>query len=119
MRSSTIAHHNYEAVVPEMDERKPLPENLGYCEVMLLRNHGTLAVGKTVGEAFNNMYRLERARRAQLLAQSANDEILLPAAAVIEKTAHLYRPGTRRQMGLLEWPAMRRLADRIDPSYKT
>jgi hypothetical protein len=28
------------------------------------------------------------------------------------------KPGTRRSYGLLEWPAMRRLADRIDPSYK-
>ncbi len=114
MRFSRVAYHDYEGVVLEMDERKRLLENLGDCEVMLLRNHGTLAVGKTVGEAFNNMYRLERACRAQLLAQSADDEILLPAAAVIEKTAHLYKPGTRRQMGLLEWPAMRRLADRVE-----
>jgi len=73
-----VAYHDYEGVVLEMDERKRLLENLGDCEVMLLRNHGTLAVGKTVGEAFNNLYRLERACRAQLLAQSADDEILLP-----------------------------------------
>jgi hypothetical protein len=31
----------------------------------------------------------------------------------------MYQPGVRRTMGLLEWPAMRRLADRLDPSYKT
>ena len=46
---------------------------------MLLRNHGPLAVGKTVAEAFNNAYRLERACRTQLMAQNGNDEILLPA----------------------------------------
>src|SRR5438876_2656807 len=62
MRFSRVAYADYEGVVLEMDERKRLLENLGDCEVMLLRNHGTLAVGKTVGEAFNNMYRLERAR---------------------------------------------------------
>ena len=44
--------------------------------------------------------------------------MLLPPAAIIEKTSHLYRPEVRRPMGLLEWPAMRRLADRLDPSYK-
>ena len=93
--------------------------DLGDTEVMLLRNHGTLAVGASVAEAFNNGYRLERACRAQLLAQGANDRMLLPAPAVIGKTAHLYRPEVRRPMGLLEWPAMRRLADRLDPSYKT
>ena len=58
MRFSRIAYHDYEGVVLEMHERKRLLENLGDCEVMLLRNHGTLAVGKTVGEAFNNLYRL-------------------------------------------------------------
>ena len=119
MRFSKVAYHDYEGVVLEMDERKRLLANLGDADVMLLRNHGTLAVGKSVAEAFNNMYRLERACRAQLLAQAANDKMLLPSTAVIEKTNHLYRPEVRRPMGLLEWPAMRRLADRIDPSYKT
>jgi ribulose-5-phosphate 4-epimerase/fuculose-1-phosphate aldolase len=119
MRFAKVAYHDYEGVVLEMDERKRLLENLGDAEVMLLRNHGTLALGKSVAEAFNNAYRLERACRAQLLAQSANDAMLLPAAPVVEKTSRLYRPEVRRPMGLLEWPAMRRLADRIDPSYKT
>jgi ribulose-5-phosphate 4-epimerase/fuculose-1-phosphate aldolase len=119
MRFSKVAYHDYEGVVLEMEERKRLIASLGDADVMLLRNHGTLAVGKSVAEAFNNIYRLERACRAQLLAQSANDKLLLPPGAVIEKTNHLYQPGVRRPMGLLEWPAMRRLADRLDPSYKT
>lgn len=119
LRFSKVAYHDYEGVVLEMDERKRLIGSLGDADVMLLRNHGTLAVGKNVAEAFNNMYRLERACRAQLLAQAANDRLLLPPQAVIEKTNHLYRPEVRRPMGLLEWPAMRRLADRLDPSYKT
>ena len=46
------------------------------------------------------------------------DEVVLPPKSVIEKTNHMYRPGTRRTYGLLEWPAMRRLADRLDSSYK-
>jgi len=118
MRFAKVAYHDYEGVVLEMEERKRLLANLGDADVMLLRNHGTLAVGKTVGAAFNNMYRLERACRSQLLAQAANDRVLLPPAAVIEKTNRLYQPEVRRPMGALEWPAMRRLADRIDPSYK-
>jgi ribulose-5-phosphate 4-epimerase/fuculose-1-phosphate aldolase len=118
MRFARVAYHDYDGVVLEMDERKRLLKNLGDCEVMLLRNHGPLAVGNTVAEAFNNMYRLERACRAQLLAQGCNDELLLPSKEVVEKTSRMYQPGVRRTMGLLEWPAMRRLADRLDPSYK-
>jgi hypothetical protein len=30
---------------------------------------------------------------------------------VLEKTAHLYQPGTRRPYGVLEWPAMLRLLE--------
>jgi ribulose-5-phosphate 4-epimerase/fuculose-1-phosphate aldolase len=119
MRFAKVAYHDYEGVVLEMDERARLLKSLGDAEVMLLRNHGTLALGRSVAEAFNNMYRLERACRTQLLAQSANDRMLLPPAAIVEKTNHLYRPEVRRPMGVLEWPAMRRLADRLDPSYKT
>jgi len=118
MRFAKLAYHDYEGVVLERQESKRLIADLGDAEVMLLRNHGTLAVGRTVAEAFNNAYRLERACRAQLMAQASHDRVLLPSADVIEKTRHLYRPEVRRPMGLLEWPAMRRLADRLDPAYK-
>jgi len=117
MRFAKVAYHDYEGVVLDDDERARLIANLGDCEVMFLRNHGVLAVGETVAQAFNNIYRLERACRAQLLA-SAGGEVSLPALPVIEKTNHVYKPSVRRPYGVLEWPAMRRLADRIDPSYK-
>ena len=118
MRFDKVAYHDYEGVVLEMDERARLLANLGDCEVMILRNHGVLALGATVGQAFNNAYRLERACRSQLMAMACNDAIVLPPQDVIEKTNHLYKPGVRRAYGLLEWPAMRRLADRVDPSYR-
>jgi ribulose-5-phosphate 4-epimerase/fuculose-1-phosphate aldolase len=118
MRFAKVAYHDYEGVVLDLDERERLLKNLGDCEVMLLRNHGPLAVGRTVAEAFNNAYRLERACRTQLMAQNGNDEIVIPEKEIVEKTARMYRAEVRRPMGVLEWPAMRRLADRIDPSYK-
>jgi ribulose-5-phosphate 4-epimerase/fuculose-1-phosphate aldolase len=118
MRFDRVAYHDYEGVALEMEERERMLKNLGDADVMLLRNHGALAVGRTVAEAFNNLYRLEKACVAQLLAQGASDEIILPSPEVQEKTRHMYRRGVRRVVGLLEWPAMRRLADRVDPSYK-
>jgi ribulose-5-phosphate 4-epimerase/fuculose-1-phosphate aldolase len=119
MRFDRVAYHDYEGVALDLDERERLVKNLGSADVMLLRNHGALAVGRSVAEAFNSLYRLEKACKAQLLAQGADDEIILPPPEVQEKTRHAYRRGVRRVVGLLEWPAMRRLADRLDPSYKT
>src|SRR5918992_3385284 len=86
MRLAKVAYHDYEGVVLETDERERLLRNLGDCEVMLLRNHGTLAVGRSVAEAFNNAYRLQRARRAPPPAPSADDEILPSPGEDFEKT---------------------------------
>ena len=80
MRFTKVAYHDYEGVVLEMDERARLIANLGDCEVMLLRNHGVLALGHTVAQAFNNAYRLERACRSQLMAMACNDPLVLPLA---------------------------------------
>ena len=102
----------------ELAERERLVRNLGDCDVMFLRNHGVLTVGRSIAEAFNNTYRIERACRAQLMASACDDDIVIAPADVIARTNHAYKPGTRRPYGVLEWPAMRRLADRLDPSYR-
>ncbi len=118
MRFDRVAYHDYEGVVVELAERERLVKNLGDHDAMFLRNHGVLTVGRSIAEAFNNCYRIERACRAQLMAAACRDEIVIPPADVIAKTNHAYKPGTRRPYGVLEWPAMRRLADRLDPSYR-
>ena len=118
MRFATIGYHDYEGVVLSFEERERLLANMADHEVMFLRNHGVLAIGATIAHAFNNTYRVERACRSQLMAQAANANLVVPPQDIIEKTNHAYKPGTRRAYGVLEWPAMRRLADRIDPSYK-
>lgn len=125
MRWPKIAYHDFEGVVVNLDEQKRLVENLGDCEVMILRNHGLLAVGKTVGQAFNNIYRLERACQTQLLAMACNAEINMPSQEVIAHSnaqlAIMPSPdakGKRQPHGSLEWPALKRMLDRRDPSYQ-
>ncbi len=66
-----IAFHDYEGIAVDLDERERLVADLGDKGSMLLRNHGTLTVGETVGEAFLKLYFFERACEAQVLALSA------------------------------------------------
>ncbi|MDQ3223867.1 MAG: class II aldolase/adducin family protein, partial [Gemmatimonadota bacterium] len=68
-----VAFHDYEGVAVDLDERERLIANIGDKGAMLLRNHGTLTVGETVGEAFLKLYFLERACEAQILALSAGE----------------------------------------------
>lgn len=119
MRFGQVGYHDYESVAIDLDEQKRLVAHLGTADVMVLRNHGLLAVGPNVAQAFNTIYWLEMACRAQVDAMACNTELNLPSAEIVARTAHLYRPEVRRPFGLMEWPAMLRYLDRRDPSYKT
>lgn len=118
MRFAKIAYHDYEGVVLNLDEQARLVANLGAHEGMILRNHGLLVACASIPEAFNSIFRLERACQVQVAALSANVEIRLPPADVVEESWRQYQPGVRRRFGLLEWPAMLRKLDRIDPSFR-
>jgi ribulose-5-phosphate 4-epimerase/fuculose-1-phosphate aldolase len=118
MRFAEIAYHAYEGIALNLDERERLVQDLGDQEGMILRNHGLLTTGASIPEAFNNMFRLERACQVQVSALSCNTEISLPPREIVDRAAHLYKPGVRRRFGLLEWPALLRKLDRIDPSYR-
>jgi ribulose-5-phosphate 4-epimerase/fuculose-1-phosphate aldolase len=118
MRFAELGYHDYEGVALDLEERERLAKNLGEHEAMILRNHGLLAVGPTIAECFNNMYRLERACQLQVMALSCGSELVLPVQAIVRKTQAMYHPSARRRWGLLEWPALLRKLDRIDPSYK-
>jgi len=104
-----IGYHDYEGPATDLDERERLVRDLGPHDAMILRSHGLLTCGATIQQAFNTMYQLEMSCRAQVDAMAARTELLTPSAQILEKTAHLYQPGTRRPYGILEWPAMLRL----------
>jgi ribulose-5-phosphate 4-epimerase/fuculose-1-phosphate aldolase len=126
MRWSHIAYHDFEGVVVDLDEQKRLVENLGDSEVMILRNHGLLACGRSIAQAFNNIYRLERACQAQLQAMAANAELSMPSSqAIARANAQLSSApspeakGRKLPHGSIEWPALKRMLDRRDASYKS
>jgi ribulose-5-phosphate 4-epimerase/fuculose-1-phosphate aldolase len=118
MRFLKIGYHEYQGVVLNTDEQESLVKDLGQGEALMLRNHGALVVGRTVGEAFNWMHRLELACHSQLAAMACNTPFRPVPQPVLEETWNNYQPGTRRPYGLMEWPALLRKLDRMDPSYR-
>ena len=117
-----IAYHDYEGIATDPAERERLVNDLGDANVLVLRNHGLLTVGRTVAEAFVWMYRAERACRMQLAFQQAGAEPVEIPAAVQEVTIARNRkansPEGHRPIGVHEWPALLRKLDRVDTSYR-
>jgi ribulose-5-phosphate 4-epimerase/fuculose-1-phosphate aldolase len=114
-----VAYHDYEGVAVDLDERERIIADLGSKCAMLLRNHGTLALGETVGEAFIRIYFLERACQAQILALSAGDQLNNPPQGSPEVTAQQGKRGLKLAAQALAWPALLRKAYRLDPGFAT
>jgi ribulose-5-phosphate 4-epimerase/fuculose-1-phosphate aldolase len=112
-----LGYHEYEGPAVDLAEREALVRDLGTHDAMIFRNHGLLTCGETIEQAFNTMYQLELACRAQIDAMATGDEILLPPAEVLAHSANLYQPGTRRPYGVLEWHAMLRLLEAEPGGY--
>lgn len=118
MRFAHISYHDFNGVVLDLSEQERLVRDLGTNKCMILRNHGLLACGHTVQEAWNDLHRLELSCKTQLAAMATGAKLSQVPAEVVEKTFMNYQPQTRRPFGVMEWPALLRKLDRIDPSYR-
>jgi len=118
MISGEIAYHDYEGIALDLDERERLVQDIGNKNAMILRNHGTLTLGKSCADAFLRMFYLERACSMQVRALAGGVKSNAPNQGVPEKTAAQGAMAFDGLVGSLAWPALLRKLDRIDPSYK-
>ena len=115
-----VAYHEYEGIATDLEERERLVEDLGEKSAMILRNHGTLAVGRSVGDCFLRLYFLERACDAQVKMLSAGYDRLYNPPQGTEGKVETQTPveGMGMVAERLAWPALIRKLDRMDPSFR-
>lgn len=116
---SSLAYHDYEGVALNADEKPRLVADLGDKTYLMLRNHGLLTLGKTVADAFLNMYIFESACMIQIRAQSGGGELIRIPETIIRGAQQQAKSVTKAQGGMLAWPGLLRRLDRIDSSYRT
>jgi ribulose-5-phosphate 4-epimerase/fuculose-1-phosphate aldolase len=112
-----LAYHDYEGIALDLDERSRLTRDLGGHAAMILRNHGLLTVGRTVPEAFSLMYYLEQSCRIQIDFMAAGGVLNRLSDNVSQHTAEQFA-NSPVPCGEREWPALLRLLDAKDPSYR-
>lgn len=118
-----IAYHDYEGIAVYEAEQERLVRNLGDKSVLILRNHGLLAVGRTIPEAFRRIYYLEIACRLQIDLLATGRALNSPSPELAEHVARQWEDGAAGigtgATATREWPAMLRMLDRKDPSWRT
>lgn len=113
-----VAYHAFEGVANDLDERERLQADLGAKNILILRNHGTLAVGGSVGAAFARIYMLEWACSAQVRTLSMGRELNLPTPEAIAKMGEQMSGGFAEGFAQhVFWPAMLRKAGRACPGF--
>ena len=112
-----VSYHDWQGMSTEVEECKDIAKNLGKNKVMILRNHGLLTCGETIGEAFILMYYLDKTCKNQLDTMSTRKPIIVPSDNIMEYAAGQYED-PRFRLGHHEWPALLRLLDQKNSIYK-
>ncbi len=111
-----VAYHDFEGITVEEGEKTRLVASIGNKRAVILRNHGLLAWGPSVAEAFMTLWTLQRACDVQIAASSAG--ALNPIRSeVFAQTVRESGPGEKRTCDDV-FAAMQRLVDAKDPSYR-
>lgn len=113
-----VGYHEFEGVVTDLEERDRLAADLGTRNLLILRNHGTLAAGRSIAAAFYRIHALEWACTAQVRTLSMGRAIRLPSEATIKDMMQFTNPDWVN--GFAEerfWPAMLRKAGRECPDF--
>ena len=113
-----VAYHDWHGFAVNDEERDSLVEDLGSRNVLILRNHGTLTVGKSIGSAFETMFFLEKACKLQILSLSTGRDLYRPADEAISNAMRdLQVVAGKAGSDSLVWPALIRKLNRVDTSY--
>lgn len=113
-----IAYHDYDGPGLRPEEQRKFVAALGDKRMMFLRNHGTLAWGESIAEAFTLMHYLERTCEIQIAAQAGGGPLVTPGQTVIDATVATAQGVGDRNFGEVGFEALLRRLDRADPSYR-
>jgi ribulose-5-phosphate 4-epimerase/fuculose-1-phosphate aldolase len=100
-----------------LDDEKPrLQADLGESNYLILRNHGLLTVGHTIGDAFLHMFTLESACQIQVAALGG-DEVIEVDEKVLGTVKHAVGVQRTALGPTAVFDALKRKLDRRNPGY--
>lgn len=110
-----VTHHDFGGIALDLAERERIIADPGSCPVMVPRNHGLIAAGRSAPEMYNNMFHLGRACEIQITALGRDTDASAAGAVAAfgpagrgdpylrrgwHPSGHLRRPGCAR------WPCL-------------
>jgi ribulose-5-phosphate 4-epimerase/fuculose-1-phosphate aldolase len=116
MLHGRVAYHDFEGITVEEGERERLVRDIGDKPAVVLRNHGLLAWGPSVSEAFLMLWTMQRACDVQIAASAAG-KINPIRPEVFPQTVREGGPAEKRTCDDV-FAALQRQIDARDRSYR-
>jgi ribulose-5-phosphate 4-epimerase/fuculose-1-phosphate aldolase len=116
MLHGQVAYHDFEGITVDPGEKERLVADIGNKPAVILRNHGLLAWGPSVPQAYLMLWTLQRACDIQIAASAAG-AINPIRPEVFAQTVRESGPGEKRSCEDV-FAALVRLIDARDPSYR-
>ena len=98
------------------DEAERLPKALSNRSVLVMGNHGVMVVGRTVAQAFDEIYYFERAAETLLTAYATGRELRVVSPAVAQKTAQQW--AEYPEFAERHFQALKDILDEEEPDYR-
>jgi ribulose-5-phosphate 4-epimerase/fuculose-1-phosphate aldolase len=115
-----VAYHDFEGITIHADEAPRLLASMGKRPLMILRNHGLLALGPTLPLAFVNLWTLQRACDVQVAQAALGRAIPVPEAVAVKTTRDSFQFDAQFGAGQDVFDAMTRLMEkRSGTDYKS
>ena len=113
-----VGTHEFEGMSETKSKGERVVRDLKGNYALIMKNHGLLTVGRTIGEAFTLMQRLIKACDVQIQLLATGVENMPIPHKIAELTSQqLWKRRDNAPFSSRTWPAMFRLAHRLDPGF--
>lgn len=114
-----LGYHDFEGVTVRAEEGERLLRNLGNNNILMLRNHGPVVMGRAIPEMFVQMWALQRACEIQVATLAQGNPVLVGQDVIdvhLRDLSQSQVPGTLP--GEADFAAWVRKVDQVDRSWR-
>ena len=113
-----MGYHDFEGITVRPEEGERLLANLGDKRVLMLRNHGPVVMGETIGEMLHTQWVLQRACEVQLASHAMGKPLQVPAEVIAVHQRDIAKGMPAGAIGAVGFEAWKRQVDKLDRSWR-
>ncbi|WP_341911692.1 aldolase [Ferrovibrio terrae] len=113
----TKVDRDYNGLALDTSEGDRIAASVGDADIIFMQHHGVMVLGRTIAEAWDDLYYLERACQVQVIAESTGRKLMPVPKSIAETTYKQMREGDG-ESARLHLESMKRLLDREEPDYR-